>query len=62
VQQRLSIHKKSFTCAAFSPFGKLLAVGSDEGDLYLWDWSVRGVRLHVPLGHDVKVLEIVYAF
>ena len=60
MQQKLSVYQINFTSATYSPFGKLLAAGSNEGALFIWDMSVRGVRRKIQLDHTNPISQLMY--
>ena len=55
----LTGHSKDVRCVAFSPDGKILASGSNDGTVRLWNVAARTQKA-VLLGHNEGVRSIVF--
>lgn len=53
-------HGDMVTCVAYSPDGKILATGSREKNIMLWDTNT-GLRLRTLLGHSERVNAIAFS-
>jgi len=46
------------SCVAFSPDGKILAAGGDNGRIVLWDFAVRSIRAELGVLHNPDIREV----
>jgi len=53
-------HSAAVTSVAFSPDGKILASGSEDATVKLWDVST-GTDLRTLKGHSAKVLSVAFS-
>ena len=58
LEHKLAGHEGCVNCINFSPSGRLLASGSDDLQVVLWDW-VRGRQLaSLDSGHIANVFQV----
>ena len=53
-------HSNHFTSVAFSPDGKTIACGSEDGTIELWD-AARGLLLRTFAGHTAYVASVTFS-
>ena len=58
--QQLGQHQDAVSAIALSPNGRWLAIGSRDGEIYLWDWRGDWPTRLCVLRHDWTVCDLVF--
>jgi hypothetical protein len=60
LSRRLDGHEKPVTCLAFSPDGRVIASGSEDGNIWLWE-ALTGEPIRTFDGHQLGVTSLSFA-
>ncbi len=58
LERQLKEHEGCVNCINFSPSGELLASGSDDLQVVLWDWAKGRKMAKLESGHHANVFQV----